>query len=149
MEQCKIIKALQIIIVIFLVSISFAKEAEKVVVLPNPKIVGKKIQLLNTSLLMTLTDNSAKNIIYPFEIVVDIEDGKVTAIKASYNNSLGLEEVVSEINKLYKKWALKGFENTNMRLWRVEPYKFAISVSQEENCIEVIILPFRGRVISK
>ncbi len=149
MGQCKIIKVLQIIIVIFLVSTSFAKEFEEVVVLPNPEIIGKRVQSLNTSHLIIAKNNSGKKMIYPFEIVLDIEDGKITALKASYNSSLGLEKVESEINKLYKKWALKGFEDTNMRLWRIEPYKFAISVSQEENCIEVIILPFREKVIPK
>ena len=129
-----------------LLLITNATWAEMTILLPNPKIVGHRIKSFNVSQLILEESNIQQNkqIIYPVQLVIDIEnDGKITAIKAVYTNLKLFKKIEDKINKIYKKWLLKEFMNTNMRLWRVESDRFAISLTKEKNCIELIILPFK------
>ena len=48
---------------------------------------------------------------------------------ALYDKSISLDDVRAAIDERYGKWALPGFEKSAMKLWRVEPEKFAIQLS--------------------
>lgn len=154
MEVCKkergtimnLLKVLRfyLLIHLFLLNVLVAESSDMVVILPNPHIIGHKVRSLNGSQLMLEKNFEDEKVIYPRQLIIDItNNGTVTAIKASYDNLTSFKMIEDEINKNYRKWLLKEFLNTDMRLWRVEPYKFAISLSKEKDCIEIIILPFK------
>ena len=48
---------------------------------------------------------------------------------ALYDKSISFDDIKAAIDERYGKWALPGFENSAMKLWRVEPEKFAIQLS--------------------
>jgi hypothetical protein len=48
---------------------------------------------------------------------------------ALYDKSVSVDDVRTAINERYEKWALADFANSPVKLWRVEPEKFAIQLS--------------------
>jgi len=48
---------------------------------------------------------------------------------ALYDRSLPLDDVRAAIDERYGKWAIPEFANSSIKIWRVEPEKFAIQLS--------------------
>jgi hypothetical protein len=48
---------------------------------------------------------------------------------ALYDKSIPLDDIKAAIDKRYGKWAVPEFANSPLKLWRVEPEKFAITLS--------------------
>ena len=73
-----------------------------------------------------------------------------------FDKSIPLDGVRAAINERYEKWALAEFSDLPVKLWRVEPEKFAIQLTVAEKKDEkmhiadagtkrVIYLAFGGR----
>jgi len=48
---------------------------------------------------------------------------------ALYDKSVSVDDLKTAIDERYEKWAHTDFANSPVKLWRVEPEKFAIQLS--------------------
>jgi hypothetical protein len=102
------------------------EEKRKRVVLPNSKLLRCKsfgcFQLWSES-------PSEANAVFPKQVTLDMDGGCLYGFTALYEKSVALDEVKAAIDERYGKWALSQFANSPVKLWRVEPDKFAIQLS--------------------
>lgn len=98
------------------------------IVLPNPKLLGCKSSECSQ---LWQRDPSANSTIYPRQVVVDIfgDDPCTLGLQAIYEKSVRLKDLEASIDELYGKWALASNATSPVKLWRVEPEKFAIQLS--------------------
>jgi hypothetical protein len=100
--------------------------SKKHIVLPNPELMGCKAPACTQILPDPSTDSGA---IYPWQVWVDFTDGKVIGLIAFYDQPTSIDDVQVAVDELYGKWAVADFRTGAVRLWRVEPEKFAIQLS--------------------
>lgn len=102
------------------------EEKRKQLLLPHPKLLRCKsadcFQLWSESPTET-------NAVFPKQLIIDMNQDCLYGMTALYDKSIRLEDVKAAIDERYGKWALAQFVNSPMKLWRVEPEKFAISLS--------------------
>jgi len=48
---------------------------------------------------------------------------------AVYDKEISADDLKKAIDERYEKWAVPGFEKSQLKLWRVEPEKFSIQLS--------------------
>ena len=96
------------------------------VVLPNPKLLRCRSA---DCFQLWLEKSTESNAVFPKQFIIDMNQNCLYGMSALYDKSISLDEVKAAIDKRYGKWALPGFEKSAMRLWRVEPEKFAIQLS--------------------
>jgi hypothetical protein len=66
-------------------------------------------------------------------------------LTAHYDQTASLEALKSAIDERYGKWAQSGNADLPVKLWRVEPEKFAIQLSASgDGAKSVIYLAFTG-----
>ncbi len=107
---------------------------------------GQNLQLFNTGILGQPAETPVKLLqpckagdVRPENIMVDIREGKYFAATIRYPKDVTLEEARKSLNRIYKKYEKKSFSaNTQMGLWRNEDDKFAIQLTKNEKCIQVI-----------
>ncbi|HEX7285161.1 MAG TPA: hypothetical protein VF532_03220 [Candidatus Angelobacter sp.] len=101
------------------------------VVLPNIELAG--CDSLRCSLIWP-DQTSAGNAAYPKHVSVDLDNNSIRAVMAIYDQSVTMDEIKAAVDQRYGQWALAAINPySHMRLWRVEPEKFAISLFEDSN----------------
>lgn len=98
------------------------------IVLPNPKLLGCR----SSSCFQLWQDNSAElDAIYPRQVTIDIfGDGSCPrGITALYEESVSTEDIKAALDQRFGKWAKADNATLPVKLWRVEPEKFAIQLA--------------------
>jgi len=65
-----------------------------------------------------------------------MNQGCLYGLTALYEKSIPAEEVMAAIDARYEKSSLSNFANSSLRLWRIEPDKFAIQMSVADKADE-------------
>ena len=125
---------------VLILGLTTCRESEarntQVIVLPDFKLAGASVPNLSRLWPDRPTDTGA---IYPKMLSIDMDSGVVQGLTATYDKSVSIDELQASINARYGKFALAGFETTPLKLWRVEPEKFAISLSVAEDGMKQLI----------
>lgn len=105
-------------------------ESARHIVLPNSKLLGCR-----SSGCAQLWQDAGANGIYPRQVTVDIfgSDSCPRGVLALYEKSVSVNEVQAAVDQRYGRWALPGNANSPVKLWRVEPEKFAIQLAVTED----------------
>jgi hypothetical protein len=79
---------------------------------------------------------------YPVSISLDVRHGCPFGLVARFDETVSLEAIKSAIDQRYSKWALPDNNNaaTPVKLWRIEPEKFAIQLAVVEESNENMTL---------
>jgi hypothetical protein len=133
--------------------VSIAATTNVHVVLPNPKLLG--CQSVACSQLWLIND-PVPDAKYPKQLMIDLSDGStITTLNGSlfefpngvpygltafYDKSVTINDVEASINEHYSKWVY-GNPTPTLKLWRIEPEKFVISLSSHKSGPHVIYLP--------
>jgi hypothetical protein len=102
------------------------------VVLPDPSLLrcgaGAHSRLWKDSAI-------AKDAIFPKQLTVDLENECIPALTAVYDKGVPTSEIRSAIDANYGKWAFSATSAapSNLWLWRIEPEKFAISLTVDDD----------------
>lgn len=101
-------------------------ENSKRIVLPNPRLLR-----CNSSdcYQMWLEKTFEANGVFPKQFSVDMNGNCLYGMTALYDKSVPIEDITAAIDEQYGKWAIPEFEKLPLKLWRVEPEKFAIQLS--------------------
>ena len=108
-----------------------------------PQVKNDRLVLLNPKLLrckssdcgqLWLEDVAEAKAVFPKQLIIDVNQGCLYGVQVLYDKSVPLEDVRAAIDKHYRKWAwpLNDKNDVPVRLWRVEPDKFAIHLSQND-----------------
>jgi len=71
------------------------------------------------------------NAVFPKQLIIDMNQSCLYGMTALYDKSIPVEDVKAAIDERHGKWALPLNDDAAgpVKLWRVEPEKFAISLS--------------------
>jgi len=71
------------------------------------------------------------NDVFPKQLIIDMNQSCLYGMTALYDKSIPVEDVKAAIDEHYGKWALPLNDDAAgpVKLWRVEPEKFAIQLS--------------------
>ncbi len=97
-------------------------------VLPNPKL----LRCRSSDCFQLWLDKSAEaNAIFPKQMIIDMDQSCLYGMTVLYDKSIPLSDVKAAIDGRYGKWALPLNDDAavSLKLWRVEPEKFAIQLS--------------------
>jgi hypothetical protein len=91
-----------------------------------------------------LEDVAEAKAVFPKQLIVDVNQGCLYGVRVLYDKSIPFQDVKTTIDEHYKKWALDFNEKQEapVKVWRVEPDRFLIQLSQankddeERNIIE-------------
>jgi hypothetical protein len=113
-------------------------EASQNILLPNPDMLGSKI---SECISIFSKVESAVETNYPETVQFDIQEKKVTGIMLIYSEAINIDEVQNSIDALYGKWFDKGLHINGVKVWRISPSGFTISLSKnDDNKIQVIFM---------
>jgi hypothetical protein len=100
----------------------------KRIVLPNSRLLGCKSADCSR---LWESRSSSDDTIYPRQVTVDIfgDDPCPLGLVAIYEKSVSLNDLKAAIDEQYGRWALPSGADSPMKLWRVEPKRFAIQLS--------------------
>ena len=123
------------------------------IVLPNPKLLRCKS---SDSYQLWLENSADTNAVFPKQVSIDMNQNCLYGIRAIYDQSVSLEDIQAAVNERYGKWAVTELTKTQLRVWRVEPEKFAIQLAAfskkdekrnlgEAGTKEAIYIAFGGR----
>jgi hypothetical protein len=98
------------------------------------------------------------NAVFPKQTIIDMNQNCLYGMTVSYDKTVPLADVKAAIDERYGKWALPSNDDAavSVKLWRVEPEKFAIQLSVGDKKTEkmkiadagtkqVIYIAFGGR----
>ena len=102
-----------------------AQDGKPAIVLPNPKLLTCK----GADCPGLWSKESEHNTVFPKQLSIDTEQGCIYGMTARYDKSLSVEDLAASIDEHYGKWTVPHFEKGPLRLWRVEPEKFAIQLA--------------------
>ena len=109
------------------------------VVLPNPKL----IRCSTSSCPPVLPDGKDPRAVYPWQVLLDYTDGSVIGLTAFYDQPTSIDDVQAVVNERYGQWAKAEFKTGPVRIWRVEPERFVINLSQANTgMVQLIYLTF-------
>ena len=142
-----------VVLVISLPICQSASEERKVIILPNPKMLGCKLADCSP---LWLDKVAAANAVFPKQLIIDSNQRCVPGMTALYEKEVSFDDLKAAIDEHWGKFAVPGFEKSSIRLWRVAPDKFAIqlSVADKKNkkmsgvdpgTKQVIFLAFSGQ----
>ncbi len=104
----------------------------------NTDVFGKKA---NEPVL--LLRNAEKSQIDPETVMVDLEKGVYYAATVRYPKPVSFAEARKALNKVYGKYENKSFAtDPTMGLWRNNKDHFAIQLTEDDDCIQVIYINF-------
>ncbi len=111
------------------------------VILPNPALLGCS----DAGGCRLWRDNTADpKAVYPKQLMFDIKGSSPSGVMAEYDKSVSIDKVRAEINEHYGRWGVRSGGVVLENLWRVEPERFAISLSTtDEGATRVVFLSFR------
>ena len=134
------------------------REGGRQIVLPNPDLL-RTCPAKGPQLWRDLRSGGGE--IYPAKFWIDLAKGGCSyGFMVWYDKSVSMEEVRTAINQHYGKWEKTDFArpDSKMRLWRIEPERFVIQLTQvgedekgqnpgEPGMTQVIYLPMTDRPI--
>jgi hypothetical protein len=96
-------------------------------VLPNPKL----LRCRSSDCFQLWSEKSIEaNSVFPKQMILDMNQSCLYGMRAVYDKSLSVNDVKAAIDERYGKWALPLEDPSGpVKLWRVVPEKFAISLS--------------------
>ena len=106
-----------------------AKEEKSTrLVLPNAKLLRCKS---SDCFQLWLEKSTEANAVFPKQVIIDMNQNCLYGMTALYDKSISVEDVRAAIDERYGKWALPSNDDAAVpvKLWRVEPEKFAIQLS--------------------
>ena len=78
--------------------------------------------------------------IYPHDVNVDVDNGAALGILAHYDKSVSMSDIKASIDGHYgKSTHVIDNETSPVKVWRVEPEKIAIQLSEEDNGMKELI----------
>jgi hypothetical protein len=97
-------------------------------ILPNAKLLKCKS---SDCFQLWLEKPTEANAVFPKQVVIDMSQDCLYGMTARYDKSIPVEDVRAAIDERYGKWALPSNDDAAVpiKLWRVEPEKFAIQLS--------------------
>ncbi len=97
-------------------------------VLPNPKLLRCSS---SDCFSLWLEKPPEANAVYPKQTIIDMNQNCLYGMMVLYDKTVPLADVKAAIDERYGKWALPSNDDAgvSLRLWRVEPEKFAIQLS--------------------
>ena len=123
-------------------SVKAGPDRAKSVILPNPGLIGCK----SSNCPQMLPDPSPEVAAYPWQVSLDLSDGRVIGLTALYDQPVTIDDLQAAVDERYAKWAVKEFRTGPARIWRVEPEKFVISLSKnDEGMVQLIYLIFAAK----
>jgi hypothetical protein len=124
------------VLMVGLVHCETAKDEKNArLVLPNPKL----LRCGSSDCFQLWLEKSAEaNAVFPKQLIIDMNQNCLYGMTALYEKSISVEDVKAAIDERYGKWALPSNDDAAMpvKLWRVEPEKFAIQLSVGDKKIE-------------
>jgi hypothetical protein len=107
--------------------------------LPNPNL----IRCSTSSCPPVLTDGTELRAVYPWQVSLDYTNGSVIGLTALYDQPTSIGDVQAAIDERYRQWAMVDFRTGPLRLWRIEPERFVIQLSQTDTgMVRLIYLTF-------
>ncbi len=105
----------------------------------NPDVLGA-LQNENMKLLL----GGDTNAIAPIEISLELKNGRYIGATIVYPKSISFIAIKKSLNSLYKQFEKPDFkDNKTLDLWRHEPKRFAIQLSEDKEGVRVIYLMFQ------
>ncbi len=104
---------------------SVKKESDQRVVLPNSNL----LRCGSSDCFQLWSQKQEEHAIFPKQLIVDMDQNCLYGMTALYDKSVPFDEIESAIDERYAKWAKRDVANSTLKLWRVEPEKFAIQLS--------------------
>jgi hypothetical protein len=120
----------------------------------EPKKIGseKHIVLPNSNLMRCATthlwqdEKPGANSIYPVQVGIDhFDEGCPQGIVALYDKAVSLNDIKAALDQRYGKWGRA--DNGRMKLWRVEPERFAIQLTTIDDSLREVSEPGMKQVI--
>ena len=96
------------------------------IVLPNPKLLRCKSSDCSQ---VWLEKSAETNAVYPKQVTLDMNQSCLYGVTALFDRSIPFDDIKAAIDERYGKWAVPEFANSPLKLWRVEPERFAIQLS--------------------
>jgi hypothetical protein len=85
----------------------------------------------------------ASETVYPWQVSLDFNDGGIIGLTALYDQPVTIDDLQAAVNERYGQWEKSQFRKGPMRIWRIEPEKFVISLStNNEGMVQMIYLAF-------
>jgi hypothetical protein len=104
----------------------------------NPGIFGKSVEEP-----VSITLPADQKTMEPISILTDVKSGKFAGATVYYPKSISFDKARESINKKYKQYESKfSPDNPKMGLWRASDRRFAIQLTETDEAIQVIYLPF-------
>jgi hypothetical protein len=122
--------------------VTAAPHAAEAVILPDPKLIGCKVSTCSQVMPDPIADSYP---IYPWKVLVDINEGGIIGLMALYDPSTSIDVIKASIDERYGKWAAPDFKTGPIMFWRIEPERLVISLSRDGNGISVIYLVFGAK----
>jgi hypothetical protein len=95
------------------------------IVLPNPKLLRC---VSSDCFSLWLEKSQETNAVFPKQFIIDMDQNCLYGFRVVYDKSIPVEDVRAALDERYGTWTVPGFENSSLKLWRVEPEKFAIQL---------------------
>ncbi len=124
-------------------------------VLPNQKLLRCRS---SDCFSLWLERSPEQNAVFPKQLIIDMNQSCLYGMTVLYDKSIPASDVKAAIDGRYGKWALPSNDDAAVpvKLWRVEPEKFAIQLSvadkkdekmniAEAGSKQVIYIAFGGR----
>jgi hypothetical protein len=145
-----------VVLILGLAQCQTAKEENSSrLVLPNAKLLRCRSSDCFT---LWLDRSTEANAVFPKQVIIDMNQSCLYGMTVLYDKSTPVNDVKAALDERYGKWALPENDDAAVpvKLWRVEPEKFAIQLSvadkkdEKRNIAEVgtkqaIYIAFGGR----
>jgi len=107
---------------------SAQQEDSSRLMLPTPKLLRCRS---SDCFQLWLEKPEEANAVFPKQLIIDMKQSCLYGMTALYDKSIPMDEVKAAIDERYRKWALPSNDDAAVpvKLWRVEPEKFAIQLS--------------------
>jgi hypothetical protein len=116
--------------VVLMLGLSYCQRASEEngsrIVLPNPKLLRCKA---SDCYQVWLEKSAETNAVFPKQVTIDMNQSCLYGMTALCDRSAPLDDIRAAIDERYRKWAVPEFINSPLKIWRVEPEKFAIQLS--------------------
>ena len=126
-----------VMIVVILSSACLEVQAEngRRIVLPDFKLAGSSVS--NLSGIWQDRQPTDTGAIYPKQVSIDMDSNVVQGLTAVYEKSVSIGELQAAINERYGKFV--HIDNSYVKVWRVVPEKFVISLSEADDGMKMVI----------
>ena len=133
-----------VLAIISLACIEATAENGSKIVLPDFKLAGSSVP--NLSQVWQDHRSTDAGAIYPKMITIDMDNGVVQGLTTIYDKTASIDERKASINERYGKFVI--VDDEYVKVWRVEPEKFAISLAvADDGMKQLIYLKFSAKTV--